>query len=263
MALEMVLETALELVTLPILADNYVYLLHDPAGRETVLFDAGAAAPVQAALAARGWKLSAICLTHHHDDHIAGVPALVAATGARVYGAAVDAARLPPLDHPLNPGAVLTLAGTPVEVWPVPGHTKGHIAYVLPKAGLAFTGDSLMGAGCGRLFEGTAQQMQESLTRLASLPPETRICSGHEYTAANLRFAAAVEPGNPAIAARAAQVAALRAEGRPSLPVPLADELATNPFLRPASAEIRAHLGLETASALEVFTALRALKDRF
>jgi len=253
----------LELVTLPCLADNYAYLIHDPATGATGVVDVPEAAPILAELARREWVLSDILLTHHHDDHIGGVAALRAATGARVWGAAADRHRLPPLDKALGEGDAVPFGSQSAAVLEVPGHTIGHIAFVFAEAGLAFTGDSLMAAGCGRLFEGSPEQMWASLQKLAALPDATRICSGHEYTAANLRFAAAVEPANPAIAGRTLRVMKARGEGRPSVPSRLSGERATNPFLRAHLPEMKAAVGMSGASDAEVFAALRAQKDRF
>lgn len=254
---------ALELVTLPALTDNYAYLIHDPASGATGVVDVPDAAPILAELERRDWRLTDIFLTHHHDDHIAGVAALRAATRARVWGAEADRHRLPRLDWSLWEGDRVSLGAEEGVVIDVPGHTVGHIAYHFPASGLAFTGDSLMAGGCGRLFEGTPGQMWHSLQKLAALPPQTRICSGHEYTASNLRFAATIEPANPALAARTMRVALARGQGRPSLPSKLSGELATNPFLRAALPEVKAAVGLPDAPDAEVFAAIRARKDRF
>ncbi|MFN3645471.1 MAG: hydroxyacylglutathione hydrolase [Gemmobacter sp.] len=250
-----------EIVTVPCLRDNYAYLVRDPASGATCCVDVPEAAPILAALAARGWRLDEIWLTHHHPDHIDGVAALVAATAARVTGAAADAHRLPPLHRAVRRGDRLALGTLAGEVLEVPGHTIGHVAYVLP--GAAFTADSLMALGCGRLFEGTPAQMWDSLQRLAALPEDTLVCSGHEYTDSNARFALTIEPGNPALQARAAAVRAARAEGRPTVPSTLAEERATNPFLRAHLPEIKAALGLAGAPDAAVFAEIRARKDRF
>lgn len=251
----------LELVTVPCLSDNYAFLAHDAASGATACIDVPEAAPILAALRARDWALGDILITHHHPDHIGGVAALVAATGARVTGAAADAHRLPPLDRAVTPGDDLRVGDVVGTVLDVPGHTVGHVAYVFP--GLAFTADSLMAAGCGRLFEGTPAQMWNSLSRLAALPPETLICSGHEYTQSNIRFALTIDPGNPRLTARAETVRLARAAGRATVPSTLAEELATNPFLRAHLPEIKAALGLSGAPDAAVFAEIRARKDRF
>ncbi len=253
----------LELVTIPCLSDNYTYLIHDPDTGATAVVDVPDAAPIQSVLAERGWRLTDIWLTHHHDDHIQGVPALRAATGAQVTGAAADAHRLPPLDAALTPGASFSFAGHHVDVIDVPGHTLGHIAFHIPSAGLAFTGDSLMSAGCGRLFEGTPAQMHATLQRLAALPPQTLICSGHEYTASNIRFALTLEPANPTLISRSNQVSVARGEDRPTVPVALSLELETNPFLRAHLPSLKAAIGQPDASDIAAFTEIRARKDRF
>lgn len=254
---------ALALVTLPCLADNYAFLLHDPRSGATAVVDVPEAEPVQRALAERGWQLSDILITHHHDDHIAGVDALRAATGARVTGAQADAHRLPRLDRAVTPGDRLAFGPDWAEVIAVPGHTLGHVAYHFAQSGLLFSGDSLMAGGCGRLFEGTPAQMWDSLSRLARLPETTLVCSGHEYTAGNLRFAATIEPDNAALRARIAWVAAERAAGRYTVPSTLAEERATNPFLRAGLASVKAAIGLPEASDTESLAELRARKNRF
>jgi hydroxyacylglutathione hydrolase len=253
----------LSLTTLPVRDDNYVYLIHDDASAATAVVDVGAPEAILAALKERGWQLSDIFLTHHHGDHIEGTAELVAATGARVTGAAADAHRLPPLDREVGEGDGFAFAGAEVEVLEVPGHTVGHIAYHIPALGAAFTADSLMALGCGRLFEGKPAQMWASLGKLAALPGETLICSGHEYTQSNAKFALTVDPENRALQDRAAAVAKARAEGRPTVPSVLAEEKATNPFLRAADPAIRRHLGMERASDAEVFAEIRSRKDRF
>lgn len=253
----------LDLITLPCLADNYAFLLKDRASPAMALVDAPEAAPVLAALAERGGRLEEIWLTHHHADHIQGVAELVAATGARVTGAAADAHRLPPLDRAVRPGETFGFAGETVEILDAPGHTRGHIAYSVPGAGLVFTGDSLMAGGCGRLFEGTPAEMWGTLTRLVALAPETLVCSGHEYTASNLGFAATLEPANPALIFRIEAVAEARRMGRPTVPSRLSDELSTNPFLRADLASLRAAVGMPDAPAAEVFAEIRRRKDRF
>jgi hydroxyacylglutathione hydrolase len=254
---------ALDLVTIPCLKDNYAYLLHDEAADETVLIDAPEAAPILAELKKRRWTLDAIWLTHHHWDHIDAVGAIVEATSAAVLGAAADAHRLPPLTRELVEGDTIQIGAELAHVIDVSGHTLGHIAFYLPTSAMAFTADSLMAAGCGRLFEGTPEVMFASLAKLRALPPETLICSGHEYTTANLAFAATVDPENEALQARIARVARARAEGRATVPSRLSGELATNPFLRADDAYIRATLGMPQATDAEVFTRLRAMKDKF
>ena len=254
---------ALTLVTVPCLKDNYAYILRDAATGATALVDVPDADPIIEALALRGWPLHQIFLTHHHGDHIDGVAALVAATGARVIGAAADAHRLPPLDVALKEGDAISVGDETGRVIDVPGHTIGHIAFHFPISALAFTADSLMAMGCGRLFEGTPLQMWETMQKLAALPPETLICSGHEYTASNMRFALALEPDNPDLILRNDRINAARAQGMPTVPSRLADELATNPFLRAGNAHMKVALGTPGATTADAFADLRARKDRF
>jgi hydroxyacylglutathione hydrolase len=253
----------LDLVTIPCLSDNYAFLIHDPASGETAVIDVPDAAPILNALHQRGWALSQILLTHHHADHIQGVAELRAATGAKVAGNAADAHRLPPLDTALIEGQTVHVGGEAGTVIDVSGHTLGHIAFHFPGSALVFTADSLMACGCGRLFEGSGPQMWTSLSKLAHLPPETLVCSGHEYTASNARFALSLEPDNQALISRVAAIADARDKGQPTVPSRLSEELATNPFLRASLPQMKARLGLTEASDAAVFTEIRARKDRF
>lgn len=253
----------LEILTIPCLADNYAFLAHDAATGRTALVDAPEAKPVLAALAERGWTLSHILLTHHHHDHIGAVPELLAAHPAKVIGAAADAHRLPPLDSQVAEGDVIRIGNESGRVIDVSGHTMGHIAFHFPDSAAVFTADSLMALGCGRLFEGSAPQMWDSLSKLAALPGDTIVYSGHEYTQSNGRFAETVEPDNADLQARIRDIAAARAEGRPTVPSSLTLELATNPFLRAAEPGVQRAIGMGGAEPVAVFTEIRARKDRF
>ena len=250
-----------EIVTVPCRTDNYAYLI--ARGGQAALVDAPEVDAIAAVLEDRGWDLSSILITHHHDDHIAGVPELSQRYGAQVVGARADAHRLPRLDLAVSEGDALTVCGEEVRVLDVSGHTVGHIAFHLPGASAVFTADSLMALGCGRLFEGTAPQMWASLSKLAALPPETMVYSGHEYTASNARFAVTIEPDNAALASRAESVRAAREGGRPTVPSRLSEELATNPFLRAGQAETKRAIGMDDAEDVAVFAEIRARKDRF
>lgn len=259
----MAMTMTIELLTIPCLADNYAFLAHDPASGATALVDAPEAGPVLAALAARRWRLAEIWLTHHHDDHVQAVRDLVAATGARVTGAARDRHRLPPLDRAVAPGGGFAFADEAVQVLDAAGHTAGHIAYHLPGAGLLFTGDSLMAAGCGRMFEGEPGSYFAHLSALADLPGDPLVCSGHEYTAKNADFALSVLPDDAALSARAAEARAARAAGRATVPSRLSQERAANIFLRAGEPAVAAAMGLSGAPPAEVFAALRAARNRF
>ncbi|WP_300036482.1 hydroxyacylglutathione hydrolase [uncultured Roseobacter sp.] len=254
---------ALELVTIPCLSDNYAFLLHDTGTGDTALIDIPAAGPILAELARRGWTLSDVWITHHHDDHVQGLGEVLAAHPARVTGAAADAHRLPPLDVQVADGDTLEFAGNTVAVMDVSGHTVGHVAYYIPAANTVFTADSLMALGCGRLFEGTAEQMWGSLTKLMALPADTLVCSGHEYTAGNAKFALTIDPDNPELISRNEQITVARATGVPTVPSTLALERATNPFLRASDPGIRSRLGMTDASDAGVFAEIRARKDAF
>lgn len=243
--------------------DNYFFLLHDAASRRTALVDCGGADPVIAALEARGWSLDEIWVTHHHWDHVGGIPDLVAKYGAQVIGARHNAPAMPALDRDLAPDGQFDFAGHHVQLIPVEGHADGHVAYYLPAHDALFTGDSLMALGCGRLLDGTAAQMHDSLQRLSALPPETMVYSGHEYTRGNAAFALSIDPDNAALIARARDVERILAAGEFTVPSRLSEELATNPFLRPHDAAIRAQLGLKEAKDVDVFAEMRARKDRF
>jgi hydroxyacylglutathione hydrolase len=253
----------LEIVTVPCLSDNYAYLLHNGDSGATAVVDAPESGPIELALAQHGWGLDDILITHHHHDHIGGVEALRTAHGARVIGGVNDAHRLPSLDVAVSAGDKVEVAGESAEVLDVSGHTMGHIAFHFPESGAVFTGDSLMSLGCGRLFEGDAETMWASLSRLADLPPETLVYSGHEYTVTNARFAITIEPDNAELAQRMIEVDSLRAAGRPTVPAPLSQELATNPFLRARLPEVKAAIGMPAAGDAEAFAEIRARKDRF
>ena len=254
---------ALKIETVPCLDDNYAFLAHNPQTGETAVVDVPEAAPILRRLDKLGWRADTVLLTHHHADHVQGLGELLAAHPAKVVGAAADAHRLPPLDVAVSEGDETPVCGEIAAVIDVSGHTIGHIAYHFAESGVAFTADSLMAMGCGRVFEGEMAQMWESLAKLAALPAETVICSGHEYTASNAKFALTVDPENPALAERARQIEEARAQGAPTVPSTLAEELATNPFLRAGDPAIRAGLGMASATDAEVFAEIRRRKDAF
>lgn len=253
----------LEIVTVPCLSDNYAFLLHDRASGKTALVDAPEPAAIKAALAERDWGLDEILLTHHHWDHIDGTEELRSTYGATVTGASADAHRLPPLDRAVADGESFDLFGHAVAVLDVSGHTVGHIAFHIPDSHAVFTADSLMALGCGRLFEGTPQQMWQSLSKLAALPAQTIVYSGHEYTQSNAAFAITIEPQNPALQSRVAEIEAARAAGQPTVPSSLRLEIDTNPFLRAHLPEVQASIGMEGAEAVDVFAEIRKRKDNF
>jgi hydroxyacylglutathione hydrolase len=255
----------MKLVALPAFADNYIWMLHD--GARAVVVDPGDAAPVQAALDQLGLELAAILVTHHHPDHVGGVDALRPRLLGPVFGPAREA--IPAPCTALQDGDQIDVLGLRFAVLDVPGHTAGHIAYAQLDAGAApllFCGDTLFSAGCGRLFEGTPEQMSHSLARLAALPADTRVCCTHEYTMSNLRFAAAVEPGNAARAAYEQRCSALREADQPTLPSSIGLECQVNPYLRCSEPEVVASAlaqGATGADPVAVFAALRAWKNRF
>jgi hydroxyacylglutathione hydrolase len=233
----------------PILSDNYAWLLRDDASGGTAIVDPADPAPIIAAIEQAGGRLDLILLTHHHADHVAGTDEVRARFGAPVVGAAADARRLPKLDRAVKEGDSVALGSASAMVIDTPGHTIGHIAFHFPDGGVLLCGDTLFSLGCGRLSEGTPAQMFASLAKFAKLPGETLVCCGHEYTQSNARFALTVEPDNAALAARAAEVDRLRAAGRATLPSTLAAEMAENPFMR--------------APDVARLADIRAKKDRF
>jgi hydroxyacylglutathione hydrolase len=228
---------AIEVVRIPALSDNYIWLAHDAASGETIVVDPAAAEPVLEAAAARGWTISAIWNTHWHPDHTGGNAAIKAATGCTITAPAAEAAKIPTADRLVAEGDTVMLGDFAARVIDVPAHTAGHIAYHLPEAEIVFVGDTLFAMGCGRLFEGTAAQMFANMQRLAALPGETTVYCAHEYTQSNGRYALVAEPDNHALVARMAEVDAMRAQGLPTVPTTIALERATNPFMRAASAE--------------------------
>jgi len=237
--------------------------VHDPDSGLTASIDSPDAKAITRALAERGWILDYILNTHHHADHAGGNLALKASTGCKIVGARADADRIPGLDTVVGEGDSFALGKHTARIIETPGHTRAHICYLFEADRAAFVGDTLFSMGCGRLFEGTPAQMWTSLQKIMQLPDETRIYCAHEYTQSNGRFALSLEPGNPALLARLREVATLRAVDQPTVPSTLGIEKATNPFLRPASPELRATLGLAAATDTEVFAETRKRKDQF
>ena len=253
----------LDIVQIPVLEDNYVYLAHDRPTGATAVIDPALAEPVLAEAERRGWRISHILNTHNHGDHVGGNRAIQAATGCRVFGFGPDAERIPGITDRVQDGDRVRLGQAEAEVLFVPGHTRGHIAYWFAADKALFCGDTLFALGCGRLFEGTPQQMWPSLARLRALPDEARVYCAHEYTASNLRFALTVERDNAALLERGRRVTELRAQSRPTVPSLLGEEKATNPFLRADRPSVAAAVGLPTGDPVAVFAEVRRRKDVF
>lgn len=247
----------------PCLSDNYGYLVHDSDSNITAAIDTPAAAAVNAALQATGWQLTHILNTHHHLDHSGGNLELQTKWGCTIIGSSSDAARIPGIQQQVSDGEHFDLGGHSVRVLDVSGHTRGHIAYYFEDDAILFSGDALFALGCGRLFEGTAEQMWTSLQKVMALPDDTVVYCAHEYTQANAQFALSVEPQNEELVARAKQIDALRAQSKPTVPSDIGLEKRTNPFLRPMSANLQKTLGLVGAPLVEVFAETRRRKDVF
>ncbi|QJQ31459.1 hydroxyacylglutathione hydrolase [Sphingomonas lacunae] len=226
----------------PVLSDNYVWLAHDDASKETAAIDPAVSDPVLAAAAERGWTITQIWNTHWHPDHTGGNAAIKSATQCTIVGPAAEAERIPTLDRLVDEGDRVQLGSINFDVYAVPAHTAGHIAYYSLDSATLFIGDTLFAMGCGRLFEGTADQMFRNMQRLSQLPPFTNVYCAHEYTLSNARWAVTAEPGNEALLDRFARVSAMRDHGEPTVPTTIADELATNPFLRARDAKHLAEL---------------------
>ena len=256
-------EAGLEVHQFPCLGDNYGFLIHDTASGQTATIDTPEAGPINAALEEKGWTLTHVLNTHHHFDHAGGNEELKARWGCTVVGAANDAERIPGIDVRVSDGDSFALGDSIATVFEVPGHTTGHIAYYFESAGKAFVGDTLFVLGCGRLFEGTPQQMWTSLQKLMALPDETVVYCAHEYTQANAAFALSVEPGNEALVARAKEIDDLRAQGLPTVPTTIGRERETNPFLRPMSENLQATIDMPGGDLVEVFAETRRRKDHF
>jgi len=244
------------------LKDNFGVLVHDPASGATAAIDAPEAAPVEAAIAATGWRLTDILVTHHHGDHTGGIAELKRRHQCRVTAPRNEAARIPAVDATVGDGDTVSIGTLSARVIDTPGHTAGHISYWFDKDRLAFVGDTLFSIGCGRVIEGTPAMMWDSLKRLRALPDDTQIYCGHEYTQANIRFARTIEPANQALAARSAEVDKLLAGGTPTIPVTIGAEKAANPFLRADRPEVAASVGMTGKTPAEVFAEIRERKNR-
>ena len=251
----------IEIVQFACLSDNYGYLVHDKASGETACIDTPEAAPILAELEKRNWQLSHIWNTHHHYDHAGNNLELKEKTGCMIIGPAGEADKIPGIDRAVDEGDRAQLGAHQARILNVGGHTLGHIAYHMD--GHAFVGDSLFALGCGRVFEGTMAQMWASLEKLNALPDGTKIYCAHEYTSANAAFAVTIDPDNQALKTRIAEIAALRAADKPTVPTEIGLERATNPFLRATDAAVQAHLGMSGAAAVDVFAEIRSRKDNF
>ena len=253
----------LTIMQIPVLTDNYIYLIHDPASGETAVVDPALAQPVLDVLEKKGWRLTYILNTHHHWDHVGGNLELKQKTGCKIIAAQSDQDRIPGIDIGVNEDDVISLGSHMARIISTPGHTSGHIVYHFAEDCVLFCGDTLFVMGCGRLFEGTPEQMWNSLLKLKALPPSTRIYCTHEYTQTNGRFALSVEPDNTQLQKKMIEVQRLRAENKPTVPSTIEQERATNPFFRSDSINIQKTLGLEGQSPVRVFTELRKRKDSF
>ncbi len=251
----------MEFSPIPQFGDNYAWLITDPATGQCAVVDPAEARSVEARIINQGLALECILATHHHPDHVGGIAGLVSTFGGEVVGSGVDKefGNIPEQTRGVSDGERIEVVGQPVDCLFVPGHTSGSVAFHFPETGVVFTGDTLFLAGCGRLFEGDARQMFASLRKLCSLPPETLVCCGHEYTENNLRFAQSLLPNDQAISDRLATVSAARERGEPTVPSSLAVELATNPFLRSDDPALQAALGLSDPE--EVFAETRRRRD--
>ncbi len=245
------------------LKDNFGVFVHDSETNATAAIDAPEAAPVEAALQRTGWHLTDILVTHHHHDHTGGIEELKAHYSCRVVAPAAEAKGIPAVDETVREGDRVQVGGIEARVIETPGHTAGHISYFLPDDKLAFVGDTLFSIGCGRVIEGNAEMMWNSLLKLRALPDDTRIFCGHEYTLANIRFAKTIEPDNTLLAAREREVARLIAENKPTIPSFMREEKAANPFLRADVSEVAQAVGLAGKPAWQVFAEIRERKNQF
>ena len=256
-------DMTLEVFQFPCLGDNYGFLIHDSETGKTGSIDTPEAQKINEALEAKGWQLDYVLNTHHHFDHAGGNEALKERWGCTIIGAANDAARIPGIDHQVSQDDTISIGNSQARVLEVPGHTSGHIAYYFADDGIAFVGDTLFALGCGRLFEGTPDQMWNSLQKLMALPGETVVYCAHEYTQANAAFALSVDPNNPDLQARAQEIDKLRAQNKPTVPTTIAIEMASNPFLRPDSTLLQQELDLVGSDLVTVFAETRRRKDNF
>lgn len=247
----------------PARSDNYGYLLHDEATGRTAALDAPEAAAIRAALTRRGWTLTDIFITHHHIDHVEAIPELKVAFGARVVGPRGEADKIEGLDELVGEGDTVSLGETRFDILEAPGHTLGHIVYHDAAGKHLFSADALFSLGVGRMFEGTPGPMWEGVKRLRALPDDTLVYCGHEYTQSNAKFALSIDPDNAALQARAAEVEALRAEGKPTIPFRLGADKKANPFLRADAPELARHYGIDPSDVAAVFAAIRKGKDVF
>jgi hydroxyacylglutathione hydrolase len=253
----------LDIIQIPVLTDNYIYLLHDPVSRETAVIDPALAQPVLDVLNQKGWRLNYILNTHHHWDHVGGNLELKEKTGCKIVAAQADWDRIPGIDRGVSEDDVISLGQHRGRVISTPGHTSGHIVYHFAEDDALFCGDTLFVMGCGRLFEGTPEQMWDSLQKLKALPPSTQVYCTHEYTQANGRFALSVEPDNSHTQQKMLEVQQFRAANKSTVPSTIEQERATNPFFRADSISLKKTLGMESQSPVSVFTELRKRKDSF
>ena len=253
----------LEIAIIPVLTDNYIYLVHDSVSQETAAIDPALAQPVLDVLKEKGWVLNFIFNTHHHSDHVGGNLQLKQQTGCKIIAAQADSQRIPGIDQGVDEGDVIAIGQHKAKVKATPGHTRAHIVYHFANDMLLFCGDTLFVMGCGRLFEGTAEQLWRSLQKLKALPKETKVYCTHEYTQSNGRFALTVEPDNEKLQQKMLVVNHLRNSNQPTVPTTIADELATNPFFREGSLSLQGKIAMANHKPVEIFAKLRRLKDSF
>ncbi|MEE9338906.1 MAG: hydroxyacylglutathione hydrolase [Methylococcaceae bacterium] len=253
----------LEIIQLPVLSDNYIYIIHEPNSKETAVVDPAIAQPVIDLLNGKGWNLNYILNTHHHSDHVGANLELKKQTGCQIIGFGQDAQRIPGIDITLKQGDEVKLGNQIAKVIATPGHTLGHIVYYFAESLALFCGDTLFSMGCGRLFEGTAEQMWHSLQLLKNLPKQTKIYCAHEYTQDNSKFALTLEPDNKQLIKRIEEVNSLRTANKTTIPSSLEQELMTNPFLREDSLALQESIDMVSMPAVEVFRKIRKLKDNF